>query len=157
MIMPLLLISKKLLKMHQHASGRMTIFLLLLNWLSLILMYLSKLPKVIQRRNWAASPFIKIHVLKYMPSNFVWRVLQSLINISLPDKCLSIYSHVMGIDTPYNKSIASRVQSSYSPPRGETFISSSSSFQTNLSRNITHNRDFYKNNSVFSFFINKAI
>ena len=85
---------------------------------------------------------IKICVLKYMPSNFLWGVLQPLINMSLPDKCLSIDSHAMGVDTSHDESIAIRVQSSYTKPRGEKFISSSSSFQTNLSRNITCIGDF---------------
>ena len=77
-----------------------------------------------------------------MQSNFVLTVSQSLINISLPDKGLSIDSFAMSLDTPYNKSIASMVQSSYNTSTGGTFISSSSSFQTNLSINITHNGDF---------------
>ena len=72
--------------------------------------------------------------------------------MSLSDKCLSIDSHAMGVDTPCNEYIASRVQSRFSTPRRETFISSSFSFQTNLSRNSTHNGDFdQKNRSQSSF------
>ena len=84
---------------------------------------------------------VKLHVLMSMPSNFVWIVLQSLMNMRLSDKCLSMESHVIGVDTPHNKSIASRVQKSYSAPKGGTYISSSSSFQTNCSRNITQKWD----------------
>ena len=67
-------------------------------------------------------------------------------NMSLPDKCLSIYSDDMDIDTPQNKPIASSVQSSYSTPRGGTFNFSSFSVQTNLSRNKTHKGDFDQKN-----------
>ena len=63
----------------------------------------------------------------------------------------------MGDDTPYDESIASRVQSSYSTPRGKTFISSSSSFQKNLSRNITHNGDFDQKNDLSLHFISQQI
>ena len=91
-----------------------------------------KLAKVIHMRKWAESPSVKIHVLTSMPWNFVWRVSQSMINMSLPDKSLCIDSYAMGVDTPYNKSIASRVKRSYKKPRGATFISSSSSFQTKM-------------------------
>ena len=72
--------------------------------------------------------------------------------MSLPHKCLSIDSHAMGVDTPYDESISSMVQSSYSKHRGDTFISSSSSFQINLSRNSTHNGDFDKKNRSQSSF-----
>ena len=57
-------------------------------------------------------------------------------NISLPDKCLSMDSHVMGVDTPHDESITSGTA------KDETFILSSFSFQTNLSRNAGHNGDF---------------
>ena len=48
----------------------------------------------------------------------MWKVFQSIMNTGLPDKGLSIDSHAMGVASLHNKSIASRVQASYSAPRG---------------------------------------
>ena len=85
-----------------------------------------------------------------MLSNFMQTLLQSLINMSLPDKYLSIDSIAMGVVTQYNQCIISRLHSSYSTPRGETFISSPSSFQTNLPRNITHMETLIKHRTQTS-------
>ena len=87
-----------------------------------------ELAKFIYQRKQAAT--VKLHGQMSMQSNFMQRVLQSLMNMSLLDKCLSMDSHAMGVGTSHNESIASRVQRSYSTPKGEhSFL-----FQTNLSR-----------------------
>ena len=76
---------------------------------------------------------------------FHWQNNWSL-NMSLPDKCISLDSHAMGVYTIHEKSITSRVQSSYMTPMDGTFISSSSSFQTNLPRNITNKQEIHQKN-----------
>ena len=58
--------------------------------------------------------------------------------MNMSDKYLSMDFHAMGVDIAHNKSLASMVQSSNSALRGGIFISSSSLFQTSLSRNIIH-------------------
>ena len=72
--------------------------------------------------------------------------------MTLPDKCISMDSHAMGVVIPHDESITSGVQNNYSKPRDKTFISFSSSFSKNLSENITNKQDIYQKNISHSFF-----
>ena len=138
-------------KRHQQASGRMAN---LWSLLSDSLPYWCNFWILLKSFTWGSE--LHLHLLKFMYWHSCNQILcEEFCNhwwtwVCLT-KSLSIDSHVMGVDTPHNKSIANRVQVSYNTPRGRIFNSSSSSFQTILSRDIIHNGDYNQRNLSYHF------